>query len=249
MKITKREICMPEGRDKKLKRHPFNDLQKGNNRDILQLSRTLEIEVNGLRLAHEDGILKFFDHPANGRCWTVVDKNHYVRQDRRLDGKPFIFKDGSTAKGRTIGSPSWPIGIPTDKPIIMLVEGSSDILAAYSIISKDGMEKRVSPVAMLGAFNIINPNALQYFTDKCALLVPDNDYAGLAGMGRWAEQLDGITATQAIYDYSKLVRDDGQPVKDLRDFLKIDDDQWREKLNKQSPLATFILYLRNSTKK
>ncbi|MDR1457444.1 MAG: hypothetical protein LBI47_01160, partial [Puniceicoccales bacterium] len=199
MKITKREICMPEGRDKKLKRHPFNDLQKGNNCDILQLSRTLEIEVNGLRLAHEDGILKFFDHPANGRCWTVVDKNHYVRQDRRLDGKPFIFKDGSTAKGRTIGSPSWPIGIPTDKPIIMLVEGSSDILAAYSIISGDGMEKRVSPVARLGAFNIINPNALQYFTDKCALLVPDNDYAGLAGMGRWAEQLDGITAIQAIY--------------------------------------------------
>jgi hypothetical protein len=92
----------------------------------------LEIEVSGLKLAHEDGILKFFDHHANGRCWTVVDKNHYVRQDRRLDGKPFIFKDGSTAKGRTIGSPSWLIGIPTDKPIIMLVEGSSDILAAYT---------------------------------------------------------------------------------------------------------------------
>jgi hypothetical protein len=79
--------------------------------------------------------------------------------------------------------------------------------------------------------------------------VPDNDYAGLAGMGRWAEQLDGITAIQAIYDYSKLLRDDGQPVKDLRDFLKIDDDQWREILKEQSPLATFILYLKQLNEK
>jgi hypothetical protein len=54
------------------------------------------------------------------------------------------------------------------------------------------METKASPVAMLGAFNSIHPNALQYFTDKCALLVPDNDYAGLAGVNRWAEQLDGI---------------------------------------------------------
>jgi hypothetical protein len=68
-------------------------------------------------------------------------------------------------------------------------------------------------------------------------------------MNRWAEQLDGITAIQTIYDYSKLLRDDGQPVKDLRDFLKTDDYQWREKLKEQSPLATFILYLNNLTKK
>jgi hypothetical protein len=248
-KTAKREVFIPEGRDEKPKYHPFNDLQKGNSCDILQLSRTLEIEVNGLKLAHEDGILKFFDHPVNGRCWTVVDKNHYVRQDRRLDGKPFIFKDGSTGKGPTIGSPSWPIGIPTDKPLIMLVEGSSDILAAYSIISKDSMEKRASPVAMLGAFNSIHPNALQYFTDKFTLLVPDNDYAGLTGMSHWGKQLDGITGISFVCNYSKLLRNDGQPVKDLRDFLKTDDYQWREILNKQCPLATFILYLRKLNEK
>ncbi|MDR0692998.1 MAG: hypothetical protein LBF49_00275 [Puniceicoccales bacterium] len=243
-KTAKREVFMPAGRDKKPKHHPFNDLQKGNNCDILQLSRTLEIDMDGLKLAQEDGILKFFDHPVNGRCWTVVDKNHYVRQDRRLDGKPFIFKDGSTGKGRTIGSPSWPIGIPTDKPLIMLMEGSSDILAAYSIISKDGKEKHVSPVAILGAFNSIHPNALQYFTDKFALLLPDNDYAGLSGMHRWAEQLDGIVAVNVVYDYSKLLRDDGKPVKDLRDFLRVKRDQLGgEKI--KSPLVSFILCLKN----
>jgi hypothetical protein len=27
-----------------------------------------------------------------------------------LDGKPFVFADGSTGKGRTVGSPSYPVG-------------------------------------------------------------------------------------------------------------------------------------------
>jgi hypothetical protein len=37
-KTAKREVFIPEGRDEKPKHHPFNDLQKGNNCDILQLS-------------------------------------------------------------------------------------------------------------------------------------------------------------------------------------------------------------------
>jgi hypothetical protein len=108
---------------------------------------------DGPRLASKDGILKFFNQLINDRCWSLVDKPKHVRQDRQLDGEKFIIKDESTAKSRTLGSPSDAIGLPTDPPIIGIVEGSSDILAAYALIHTEGLEKEVAPVAILGASN------------------------------------------------------------------------------------------------
>jgi hypothetical protein len=122
----------------------------------------------------------------------VVDKNHYVRQDRRLDGKPFIFQDNSTAKARTVGTPSWPVGIPTAKEVIMLREGSSDFLAAYSLAYSEDLENRATSVAILGASNVIRPDALQHFHGKRVLGFPDYDAAGITGMSHWRKQIKGI---------------------------------------------------------
>jgi hypothetical protein len=188
--------------------------------ELCQTIDVLEIGEEGLHLASKDGILKFFNHPTNGRCWCVVDKRSRVRQDRRLDREKFILKDGSTAKSRTLGAPSYPIGLPTDKPIIGIVEGSSDILAAYGLIYAEGMEEEVSPVAMLGAANRIHPDALQDFRGKFALGFPDYDSAGKIGMFAWEKQLKGIVGAFRVFDYAGLLRDDGQPIKDVRDLLE-----------------------------
>jgi hypothetical protein len=234
-----------EGKDKMPKYHPFRDLQDGSLSDLLQLARTMEVSLDGLLLAGGDGILKFFNHPVNGRCWSIVHGEHLVRQDRRLDGKPFIFQDNSTAKARTLGFPGCPIGIPTDKPVIMLVEGSSDILAAYSLIFAEGMETMVTPVAMLGASNNIHRSFLQHFHGKHILGFPDYDFAGINGMARWEKQLHGIATTFKVFDYAGLVRDDGKSIKDLRDFLRVDIDQWEKEQDVRSPLVSFIYPLLN----
>jgi hypothetical protein len=55
---------------------------------------------------------------------------------------------------------------------------------------------------------------------------PDYDAAGITGMSRWRKQLNGIAAEFEVFDYTGMIRDDGKPVKDLRDFLHIDVDQW-----------------------
>ncbi|MDR2432290.1 MAG: hypothetical protein LBD34_00875 [Puniceicoccales bacterium] len=157
-----------------------------------------------LLLAKGDDILKFFNHPVNGRCWSIVHGENFVLQDRRLDGKPFIFQDNATAKARTLGFPGCPIGIPTDKPVIALVEGSSDILAAYSLIFAEGVETMVTPVAMLGASNNIHRSSLQHFQGKHVLGFPDYDFAGINGMARWEKQLDGVAATFKVFDYDGL---------------------------------------------
>jgi hypothetical protein len=222
---------------------PFRGLQSGTSDDIKRLSNLMEIGEEGLHLASKDGILKFINHPTNGRCWCVVDKKNRVRQDRRLDGERFILKDGSTAKSRTLGSPSYPIGLPTEKPIICLVEGSSDILAAYGLIYAEGIEEEVSPVAILGAANRIHLDALEDFRGKFALGFPDYDTAGKIGMSVWEKQLKGIVGAFRVFDYAGLLRDDGQPIKDVRDFLRIDVDQWENDATVRSPFGTFIAEL------
>jgi DNA primase len=163
-----------------------------------------------------------------------------VRQDRRIDGQPFILKDKRAVKARTIGSPLWPIGVPTDKPVLTITEGSSDFLAAYSLICAEGVEKYVAPVAILGAANIIHDEALEYFRGKYVLMFPDYDRAGISAATRWSKQLKPIATEIKSFSFDGLVRDDGQKIKDLRDFLRVDVDQWEGDADVRSPLANFV---------
>jgi hypothetical protein len=127
-------------------RHEFSDLRSGTGGDIAALARSYAVSSHGIEVAMGDGVLKFFHSRVNGRCWSVVASGNFVRQDRLVDGLQFTLSDGTMAKARTIGSPNCPIGVPTDKPVIMLVEGSSDILAAYSLVCAENMENIVAPV-------------------------------------------------------------------------------------------------------
>jgi hypothetical protein len=223
-----------------LRHYNFRDLTTGTIHDYSVLSWLLGTNGESLDLAVRDGVLKFFDHATNGRCWSVVDKNNYVRQDRRLDGKPFVFQDNSTAKARTIGAPSWPVGIPTPREVILLCEGSSDFLAAYSLAYAEDLENIAAPVTILGASNSIHPDALKHFRDKRVLGFPDYDAAGITGMVRWKKQLKDIAAEFEVFDYTGMVRDDGKPVKDLRDFLHIDVYQWERSIAIRYPLGSFF---------
>jgi hypothetical protein len=224
----------------RLRHYNFFKLATGIVHGRVTLARMLGVNGESLDLAVRDGVLKFFDYPTNGRCWSVVDKDHYVRQDRRLDGKPFVFQDNSTGKTRTIGTPPWPVGTPTAKEVIMLTEGSSDFLAAYSLAYGEDLENVATPVTILGVPNVIRPDTLQHFRDKWVLGFPDYDAAGITGMSRWRKQLNGIAAEFEVFNYTGMIRDDGKPVKDLRDFLHIDGDQWERSLAVRYPLGSFL---------
>ena len=92
----------------------------------------------------------------------------YVRQDRTLDGSDVQLKNGCTSRARTIGKPSWPVGLANagNQPIILLVEGSPDLLAAVHLIYYESRVNDTSAVSMLGANNAIHPIALKHFSGK-----------------------------------------------------------------------------------
>jgi hypothetical protein len=124
--------------------------------------------------------------------------------------------------------------------VIMLTEGSSDFLAAYSLAYSENLENVATPMTILGASNSIHPDALKHFRDKRVLGFPDYDAAGITGMSRWRKQLKDIAAEFEVFDYTGMVRDDGKPIKDLRDFLRIDGDEWERSLSIRYPLGSFL---------
>jgi hypothetical protein len=78
----------------------FRDLHNEKIADFLHFSKVFRVGIEGLLLDEENGILWFFNHPMNGRCWSVAERYNWVRQDRRLDGLPVVPSDGSSAKTR-----------------------------------------------------------------------------------------------------------------------------------------------------
>lgn len=225
---------------KKSTRVSCGDLTNGTRNDFHVLSRHYEISTESLLLARIDQVLYFFNHPTNGRCWCVTDPERHVRQDRRLDGKPFIFADGSTAKARTIGDPSYPIGYTFGKPNIILCEGSSDLLAAYQLVCSEKFGSLFAPVAILGATNGINEAAMHFFAGKNVLFCPDYDRAGILAAIRWLDQTRCHIRSSKIFDFSGLKDATGGQIKDLRDFLRVDPEQWHDDYAIREPLATFL---------
>ncbi|MDR2629090.1 MAG: hypothetical protein LBC30_03825 [Puniceicoccales bacterium] len=102
---------------------------------------------------------------------------------------------------------------------------------------------------MLGASNNVHRSSLQHFEGKHGLGFPDYDFAGINGMSRWGKRLVGIAATFRVFEYTKLVWDDDQRIKDLRDFLRADGDQWESEQIVRSPLASFVCLYHNQGEK
>jgi hypothetical protein len=113
--------------------------------------------------------------------------------------------------------------------MIILCEGSSDFLAADTLIDVEEMETMVSPVTVLGASNRLHLEALCHFPNKHIFGFPDCDPAGINGMSDWCKQLDGVARSIEVFDYIHLSREDGEPINHLRDLLRVAYDQWEEK--------------------
>jgi hypothetical protein len=60
----------------RLKHYNFYELTRGIIHDRTTLGRLLGVNGESLDHAVRDGVLKFFTQPTNGRCWSVVDKDH-----------------------------------------------------------------------------------------------------------------------------------------------------------------------------
>jgi len=222
----------------------LTDIDKGN--DVAQLANRLNISEEALSLAIKDNYLKFYSKRGIRYLSISEESPLNVTQERRMDGQMIEFENGTTAKCRTFGSPSCPIGIKNLKENISLCEGGTDFLAAYQLMLAENLEKYFSPVCILGANNHINEQCLSYFKDKNILVFPDYDKAGINGCHNWETQLKPMCKAFYVYDFKGLKIDQETPVKDLRDFVQINGDDFEEDREVRYPLSCFLELLGNN---
>jgi hypothetical protein len=154
---------------------------------------------------------------------------------RRLDGKPFTRKDGSTFKAWTLPKcrAGWPLGIGeaaelSNSVIFAICEGGPDMLAVLHLALAFGCADRVAPVTMLGASTRIVPDALPLFAGKRVRIFPHADAAhddgkapGLEAAARWQDQLNAAGADVDVFDLADIPGADGVLCKDLNDLARV----------------------------
>ena len=207
------------------KRAGWPPLEEPTGAEIAAIAGLRGLSVEGVSLAAERGLL-WCCESREGRAWVVTDSSRRNAQGRLLSGKAWA----AGMKARTLpGSvAAWPVGLPESRPfpVIALVEGGPDLLAALHLSWIAGAEARIAPVAMLGASLSLPAEALSDFAGKRVRLFPDADEAGQTAGARWAAQLLAAGVNVDRYCFDGLVRADGEPVKDLNDFAHVCADQW-----------------------
>ena len=186
------------------------------------------LTVAGVRLAAWDGVLRCADS-REGRAWIIADRTRRNAQGRLMSGKPWAA--GMKAKTLPGAEASRPIGLPVLHPsfsCVALVEGGPDLLAAYDIARRLGLQDIVAPVAMLGASNRIPDDALRHFAGKRVRIFCHDDEAGEKAVARWGQQLTGAGIEADGYSFAGLVQADGKPVKDLNDFARMHPEQFKK---------------------
>jgi hypothetical protein len=89
---------------------------------------------------------------------------------------------------------------------------------------------------MLGATNPIHPDGLKRFEGKRVRIFPDYDQKGVDGAAVWEKQLHQMGVAVDVFDFEGLLTTDGQPVKDMNDFLCINIDQFENDSDVRNPI-------------
>jgi hypothetical protein len=203
-------------------------MQRGDHKRLQVLAQFRNLSVEGLQLASERGLLHFALLKTLS-AWIVTDSERVNAQARRMDGGLWQHLS-EPAKAWTLPGcwASWPIGIQEAKdfPVIALMEGAPDLLAAHHFIYAEGREHDVSAVCITGASNRIHESALPHFIGKRVRIYPHLDKAGQDAAPRWTAQLESVNATVDCFDLSDIPMTSGQPVKDLNDLALLDADKF-----------------------
>jgi hypothetical protein len=99
-------------------------------------------------------------------------------------------------------------------------------LAAIAHAWASNVETRVAPICMPSANANFTAESLERLQGKRARIFVDNDKPGELAAMRWAAQLQAASVVVDGYSFDGLLQNDGRPVKDLNDLLRIDADQW-----------------------
>jgi CHC2 zinc finger len=193
-------------------------LRKPSKTDLERIAKMRGLSVKGLELAVSHGLL--WIAPYYGfTSWVVTDGERRAGSFRRIDGKPW--KDGRKALFLQGSESAYPIGLSEGRsfPAIMLVEGAPDLLAAFHLLHKEGLEDRGTAVCMLSAGAAIPPLCLPSFAGKHIEIFAHGDKPGQEAGERWRKQLEPVAEQVVVFRFDGYSTIDNQPVTDLNELV------------------------------
>jgi hypothetical protein len=196
----------------------------GTTEQLVRLSASRGIAMDGLKWAQDRGVL-VFGRWYGGEVYGVRDGSGRVMEIRKLDGSLFQAVGGlQERKSHAMkgSQKKWPVGIQeaAECPMIVLVEGIPDFLAAHQIVLEEGRQGNVAPVSMLCASVSISDHALPFFKGKHVRLFPHADEAGVKAAKKWSQQLKAAGVVKVdFYDFARVKVAPNEHVKDLCDLI------------------------------
>lgn len=168
---------------------PAFDHPTEEDREAIASLRSLPSEA--LFYAAEDEVL-FMSEVDGHRSWIIRSECGRHAQARRLDGEKFELC-GQQLKAKTLAGSiaSIPIGRFFDArwPLVVLVEGGPDVLAAYAAIHKLGLLDVVAVCGILGAGLKLPASSAATLRNRKTRILQHNDKAGEEAANRWAQQI------------------------------------------------------------
>lgn len=208
------------------------DLETPTDKDLVRLSETRSIAVAPLTIAVKLGFLWAFTCERNGRCWAYTDERRLCAIRRRIDNQPFCLASGRKTKAAACSGSEMkaPLGYREAKayPCVAIQEGGPNSLAAIAHAWASGVETKVAPICMPHSGSDFTAEALACLQGKRARIFADNDAPGIKAARRWAAQLRTANVAVDGYSFEGLVQNDGAPVNDLNDLLRVDADCWEQ---------------------
>lgn len=223
-----------DSEDKQAKRVNWPKFDIPSNDELLALARLRSLPLEGPKSASDAGILRttYYDN-KNLRSWAIVSGCGRNAQVRRLDGMHFEHC-GQQLKAKTLpGSIAQiPVGrfSETRWPLVVVVEGGPDVLAAYAAIFRLGLLFKVSVCGILGAGIRIPSCAMASMANRRVRILQHNDSAGYKAANEWAKQLHGCGAKVDIWTPSV----EGA---DLNDVFKLSPDACEQELGEAFDFA------------
>lgn len=213
------------------KRTHWPEFRKPSKAELHVIGEMRNLGDDGLRLAVDRGLLWTAIYRGLP-CWLVTDATRRVAQARRMDGQPFVNRDGTVHKAETLAGSiaSLPLGLPESAPFpnILLVEGGPDMLAGWHFISAESRENDCAVVAMLGSSQRIPESCLPGFANKRIRIFVHSDTAGRQATLRWNRSLKPFASVIDVFTFDGYHKASGEPVADLNDLSSVDADDFEQ---------------------
>lgn len=186
--------------------------------EILHLATSRSVRPQSVEMAVKEGFLWMFDDEKNGACWLWTDFRRRCGLRRRLDGKPFVIKDGAESKSAACPNSimTEPMGYleAVSKPCFAVVEGGPDGLSVYDQAIALGKPLNIAPIVMPCSASGFTTASLKALEGKRGRIFSDNDAAGKKCSREWLKQLSSAGIKVDSYGFDA-------PMKDLNDFCKL----------------------------